>query len=165
QANPAVPNLPAFPKLTAEQIDPVRAFLKAADMAGDLLASDDLPGFLGAAPKVKLASDQLLRVFPADDPWRALALVAQEKSVFPAAADIKAARRQFHPFSQAAVSMALALRRAEKDFSELKVFRCPMTKDAFEGAPRRVEWIQLKDSVRNPYFGAEMLDCGAEVKP
>jgi hypothetical protein len=40
-----------------------------------------------------------------------------------------------------------------------------MTKDAFEGAPRTADWIQLSPNLRNPYFGAEMLECGVEVKP
>ena len=33
------------------------------------------------------------------------------------------------------------------------------------GAPRTAEWLQLAAPIRNPYFGAEMLDCGSEVKP
>jgi hypothetical protein len=40
-----------------------------------------------------------------------------------------------------------------------------MTKDAFPSAPNRGEWIQLQPAIRNPWFGAEMLDCGSEVKP
>ncbi len=40
-----------------------------------------------------------------------------------------------------------------------------MTKDAFAGAPRTAEWIQFDLPIRNPYFGAEMLDCGSEGKP
>jgi Cu(I)/Ag(I) efflux system membrane fusion protein len=79
--------------------------------------------------------------------------------------DLKTARKAFHPFSNATVALTQALRRGEKEFASLKVFRCPMTKDAFPGAPNRAEWMQLQPSVRNPYFGAEMLDCGAEVKP
>jgi len=76
-----------------------------------------------------------------------------------------AARKSFHPLSEAVVEFAKALRRQEAVFKSLKVFRCPMTKDAFPGAPRTAEWIQFEPTVRNPYFGAEMLDCGSEVKP
>jgi len=47
----------------------------------------------------------------------------------------------------------------------VRVFQCPMVKQAFPGAPRTGSWIQLKAQIRNPYFGAEMLDCGNEVKP
>ncbi len=78
--------------------------------------------------------------------------------------DLKAARKSFHPLSEVVVEFAKALRRQEAAFKSLKVFRCPMTKDAFPGAPRTAEWIQFEPTVRNPYFGAEMLDCGSEVK-
>ena len=78
--------------------------------------------------------------------------------------DLKSARRNFHPFSAAAVALAKALRRGEAEFQTLKIYRCPMTKDAFPGAPRTAEWIQFQPVIRNPYFGAEMLDCGSEVK-
>ena len=77
----------------------------------------------------------------------------------------KDARKAFHPFSEASVALAQALRRSDKEFSNVKVFRCPMTKDAFPGAPNRADWIQLTPEVHNPWFGKEMLDCGSEVKP
>ncbi len=65
----------------------------------------------------------------------------------------------------AIVPLAQAARGGDKEFAAVKVFRCPMTKDAFPGAPNRADWIQLQSEVRNPWFGAEMLDCGSEVKP
>ena len=75
------------------------------------------------------------------------------------------ARRAFLSFSEATVALAQTLRRTDKEFARVKVFRCPMTKDAFPGAPNRADWIQLRAQVRNPWFGAEMIDCGSEVKP
>ena len=30
--------------------------------------------------------------------------------------------------------------------------------------PKRAGWLQLGGTVRNPFFGAEMLDCGLELK-
>ena len=35
----------------------------------------------------------------------------------------------------------------------------------FPGAPPAAEWIQSAGPLQNPYFGAEMLECGTEVKP
>jgi hypothetical protein len=78
---------------------------------------------------------------------------------------LKAARQAFHRFSVAAVALAQALQRHDTSFPTLKVFRCPMTKDAFPGAPKSADWIQLQPEVHNPWFGAAMLDCGSEVKP
>jgi hypothetical protein len=45
------------------------------------------------------------------------------------------------------------------------VFRCPMTKAVFPGAPASAEWMQLKPTISNPYMGVQMNDCGTEVKP
>ena len=64
----------------------------------------------------------------------------------------------------AAVALAQALRRSEKEFASLKVFRCPMTKAVFPGAPASAEWMQLKPVIHNPYMGVQMQDCGTEVK-
>jgi hypothetical protein len=41
-------------------------------------------------------------------------------------------------------------------FSALKVYQCPMLKQAFPGAPPKGLWMQLQGPLRNPYFGAEM---------
>lgn len=34
-----------------------------------------------------------------------------------------------------------------------------MTKTAFDGAPKAADWMQLQPSIRNPYFGLEMLQA------
>jgi hypothetical protein len=39
-----------------------------------------------------------------------------------------------------------------------------MADRAVKGAPKRVRWIQSEGPLRNPLFGAKMLDCGTEVK-
>jgi len=54
--------------------------------------------------------------------------------------------------------------RNDPAFASLKIFRCPMTKNAFPGAPARSDWVQLAGPLHNPYFGTEMLDCGSEVE-
>jgi len=42
---------------------------------------------------------------------------------------------------------------------ELAIFHCPMALE--EGS----DWIDfLGDGVRNPYYGASMLQCGTEVR-
>ncbi len=48
---------------------------------------------------------------------------------------------------------------------QVKVYECPMTSGAFPGAPPQARWIQMEGPLRNPWFGAAMLDCGTEVKP
>jgi hypothetical protein len=39
-----------------------------------------------------------------------------------------------------------------------------MTDQAGEGMPKNAKWIQLSAELRNPFFGREMIDCGAEVR-
>jgi len=97
--------------------------------------------------------------------WQALLKPMEKAGHLGSVDNLKDARKAFHPFSEASVTLAQALRRLDKEFASVKVFRCPMTKDAFPGAPNRADWIQLKPEVRNPWFGAEMIDCGSEVKP
>ena len=107
----------------------------------------------------------MLKSFATDGPWRELVTPLDLVGHLAEANDLKAARKAFHAFSKATVTLAQALRRGEPSFRSVKVFRCPMTKDAFPDAPRTADWIQLKPGVHNPWFGAEMLDCGSEVKP
>ena len=97
--------------------------------------------------------------------WQSLLQPIEKAGHLNRVATLAEARRGFHAFSEATVALAQALRRADPEFARVKVFRCPMTKESFPDAPNRGEWIQLKAEVRNPWFGAEMLDCGSEVKP
>jgi hypothetical protein len=77
---------------------------------------------------------------------------------------LKALRQAFLPWSTAGADLALALKRGGQT-SDVTVFECPMTGDSFPGAPAKAKWVQSGSEIRNPYFGAEMLSCGAEVKP
>lgn len=167
-AEPAATKEPgvAMPALTDSQRKAVKDFLTFADAITASLATDKLDEFNAQAAKSHAAMPALMDAFVnADMAWHPLLKGIEEAGYLEKADDLKAARKAFHPFSNAAVALAQVLRRREKEFASLKVFRCPMTKSAFEGAPKTSEWMQLQPSIRNPYFGAEMLDCGAEVKP
>ncbi len=153
-----------LPAVTAAQQPATKDFLAAAAALSTALAADDLAGFNTQATRVHTALPALLAVFTADDGWRTLIAKIEASGHLDSANDLKTARKNFHPLSVATVEFAKALRRAEANFGGLKVFRCPMTKDAFPGAPRTAEWLQLDATIRNPWFGAEMLDCGNEVK-
>ena len=82
----------------------------------------------------------------------------------PAGTDLKALRQSFLPWSTNGADLALALKRGGQA-PDVAVFECPMTGDSFPGAPSKAKWVQSSPDIRNPYFGAEMLSCGAEVKP
>lgn len=155
----------ALPPLTDAQHKAVQEFLALANALTAALAGDNLAEFNSQAQKTHSAVPALAGAFLKDNPWRVLIEKLEAVGHLGASTDLKAARKSFHPLSEAAVGFTKALRRQEAGFKSLKVFRCPMTKDAFPGAPRTAEWIQFELPIRNPYFGAEMLDCGSEVKP
>ena len=156
-----------FPALTTKQRETVQHYLTLADAITAALASDNLPEFNTQAAQTPTATPALLSAFAEAEAgsWQQLLKPFDTAGHLPNATDLKSARKAFHPFSVAAVALAQTLRRQDTAFTALKVFRCPMTKDAFPNAPRTAEWIQLQPHIRNPWFGAEMLDCGSEVKP
>lgn len=80
----------------------------------------------------------------------------------PEARDLATARKTFHGLVEAWTPVVMGARKQE-GFGDLKVYRCPMTAKAFPGAPAKAVWWQLGGPLRNPWFGAEMLDCGTEV--
>jgi len=167
-AEPAATNAPgvALPALTDAQRKAVKDFLSLADAITASLAADDLEEFNAQAAKTHAAMPSLMDVFVnSDKAWHPLLKGLEEAGHLEKADDLKAARKTFHPFSNAAVALAQALRRGEKEFASLKVFRCPMTKAVFPGAPASAEWMQLKPAISNPYMGVQMNDCGTEVKP
>ena len=55
--------------------------------------------------------------------------------------------------------------RRNSSFVGYKLFQCPMTSKSFPGAPKNGVWLQKGGTIRNPYFGADMIDCGTEIKP
>ena len=142
-----------------------------AGVAGEL-AKDDLAGFnrvrvewgkavaevraggTNAPPDV----DGYKRHTPPDVGGYAAGMLAE----LPEARDLATARKAFHRLVEAWTPVVLGARKQD-GFGDLKVYRCPMTAKAFPGAPAKAVWWQFGGPLRNPWFGAEMLDCGTEV--
>ena len=80
-----------------------------------------------------------------------------------AMATLAEARRWFLDQSRPLLDLARAARRQGWD-TGVRAFECPMVDRAIPSAPKRAGWLQLGGTVRNPFFGAEMLDCGLELK-
>ncbi len=154
-----------LPALTEVQLQTVTDFLKLADALAATLAADDVKEFNALAAKTHSATPALMDAFESTNAWQAIVQPIEKVGHLGAAENLQAARKAFYQFSTAIVPLAQAARKGNKEFASVKVFRCPMTKDAFPGAPNRADWIQLQPEVRNPWFGKEMLDCGSEVKP
>jgi len=151
--------------LTEAQRRAVEAFTKAADAIGAALAKDDLAAFNQAGTDAMPATDALTTAF-ADHAALAPALeILSDARHLHGAADLAAARKRFHPFSTAAVALLEPFRKADKP-ALAEVFECPMVDKAVPGAPKKGRWLQLAGTeIRNPFFGAEMLDCGVKLKP
>jgi Cu(I)/Ag(I) efflux system membrane fusion protein len=154
---------PALPSLTKEQRDTATNFIAMVESLTSALAGDQLDAFNQRAAALHSAAPELSRALT-NDGWAALASNVVAVAHVSAADNLKQARQSFYPLSSAAVEMATALRR-HASFNSVRVFQCPMVSQAFPGAPRSGRWIQFQAQVRNPYFGAEMPDCGSEVKP
>jgi len=69
-----------------------------------------------------------------------------------AAGDLKAAREAFGRLSDALLQYAQRTKSALG--ADLAIAYCPMVKKS---------WVQKGEKIRNPYYGAQMLECG-EVK-
>ncbi|HKX61363.1 MAG TPA: hypothetical protein VJS65_05960, partial [Verrucomicrobiae bacterium] len=158
-----VPALKSLPALTDRERNVATNFLGVVDSLTSALSDDNLEVFNQRAASLHSAAASLTEVLT-NGGWSQLASNILAVAHQPGADNLKSARQAFHPLSLATVELAKALRR-HGNVESVRVFQCPMVKQAFPGAPRTGSWIQLKAQIRNPYFGAEMLDCGSEVKP
>ena len=132
--------------MDAAEHEALERFLQAVADLSDTLARDDLGAFNAALSKLPASP----RGFPAD--------VSMPDNP---AADLAAARISFLPFSEAVADYA---RQVRGHFPKLRVFRCPMSDRLGKDMPKNAKWIQFSSSLRNPFMGKEMLECGTEVK-
>jgi Cu(I)/Ag(I) efflux system membrane fusion protein len=120
-------------------------YLKAAAELSSALAADDLAAANAVLSRLPQPPDGLIKsAAPAGSP------------------DLKSLRKVFLPWSQEIAAQALKMKALMPD---LRVYRCAMTGKLWDGAPASATWVQLGGEARNPYWGAEMLECGMEVKP
>lgn len=132
----------------------------AADKIATVLAADDLAGFNANVASLHAPAAKVAEAFGKEADWvTSTAHLSQ-------APDLATARKDFYPLSKALAELAHALRQRDPSFAEVKIFECPMVKDAVPNAPeRKGRWVQLRPAIQNPFFGSEMLECGVEVKP
>jgi Cu(I)/Ag(I) efflux system membrane fusion protein len=149
--------------LSEAQQQSAREFVTLTSDLGAALAADDVNKFNDVAPRVHAAIPKLLDTLGTIKALRPALQKLEENGHLEKAKDLAAARKQFLPFSMATVELVKALRAVEP-FKGTRIFNCPMVNRAIPGAAKNGQWIQLEPPLRNPYFGADMLDCGTEVK-
>ena len=152
-------------ELTVEQIKIIADFIRVADAMSAALAADDLAAFNKASEPAMATTGAFTKAL-ASLPVPKESLDALDKARhFHGSEDIKSARAAFHPFSMAAAAVIEPLRKF-KDFPEVQIWECPMVDQALPDVPKKGRWLQTgKRPGGNPFFGAEMLECGKELQP
>lgn len=144
--------------LTEAQEHALENYLSVANEISVALAADSLNDLKRALPRLKAAAKPLASAFSESHPWHEMVEEIAAASAWSDAKDLDAARATFLPFSTRVVGLVERARAEQSEFRSLKVFHCPM-------APQPGLWFQAKGPLRNPYYGAEMLTCGKEVRP
>ena len=143
---------------TAPQRQTLEAFLAEVDGVSRALAADDLKQYnqhVARFAKVLPAMDKELAASQRWGPAIFRVLALGQGTPPKTLAD---ARNRFLPYSSAMVDLAKQLKKQDPVFAGLKMYHCPM-------APKPGLWLQAKGPLANPFYGAEMLTCGEEVKP
>jgi Cu(I)/Ag(I) efflux system membrane fusion protein len=127
---------------------PSMELVHAAIAVTDALSSDDLAAYKKHLPV-------MLEAFrKSDDTVKARLQSLVDKLVN--GPDLKTIRRPFEPFSNA---LADLVRSQPVEKRHAKIYQCPMT--PVLGTAR---WLQKGEPLKNPFFGAEMLECGEELQ-
>ncbi len=150
----------APPTLDAAAVAALQEALDAYIATQQALADDDLNGGLAGYTALiealetsgALTADDETTLFPESfiAPLTTMTEAARETH---ATEDIEEARRYFQPVSDAFITLLDAHPGWAQD--EVVQVYCPM---AFDDAG--AAWLQRGEAVRNPYFGASMLQCG-----
>ena len=164
QLNQTGAGMPASgPEFTEHQQKAVSDVVAVASNLAAALASDNADRFNELTASTAPVATHLAAAFADSADWKdRLAKISAAAKLQPVK-DLKDARRAFQPFADAVAQLARSV-RGQAGFANIKVFRCPMTDQAFPGAPKSSMWVQTNAPLRNPFFGSEMIDCGNEVK-
>lgn len=121
--------------------------------AAAALAADDLAAYQQNLPVLRTA----FQAYLAGHAPAARGPLAAFKDSLVDGPDLRAARRAFEPFSTALVDLACAEQMHSRE--GLHVFQCPMTPVLGTG-----RWLGRSATLKNPFFGSAMLECGEELK-
>ena len=148
--------------LNDEQKKSIAEFIKVADAMAAALAKDDLAAFNKASePTMDVTGTMVKKLRSSVEKLDDL----DKARHFHGFDDLKAARSAFHKFSVAATAALDPLRKAGQT-PEFQIYECGMVDEAIPGVPKKARWIQTSGrDMANPFFGAEMLKCGKEIKP
>ncbi|MDB6077322.1 MAG: cusB 1 [Akkermansiaceae bacterium] len=153
---------PKITVLSKEQQSAIGDFLKLQDAMAEALAADDLAAFNKASePAMQTTTALTTALAGTSDHLEAL----DSAKHFHGFKDLTTARVAFYRFTSASSEVLEPLRKLPTA-PAFHLWECPMVSDAVPEAGKPGRWFQLGDRPHhNPYFGAEMLDCGDEIQP
>lgn len=148
---------------TEAQRKAITDFVKAVDAVSAALGKDDVKEFNAAGADTMKATEALVAALKGREELADMVAHVNEARHLHGAADLAAARKMFHPFSNSTAKL-LELASPNLDANAFDIFECPMVDRAIPGVPKKGRWIQASGrAITNPYFGADMLDCGVKV--
>ena len=149
-------------KLSESQKQSVADFLKLADAMAAALAKDDLAAFNTASEPAMAVTGAMVKQLGSGIEKIGELDKARHFHGFD---DLKSARAAFHKFSVAAAAVLEPLRKAGQT-PDFQIYECGMVDEAIPDVPKKARWIQTGGRpLANPFFGAEMLECGKQIKP
>lgn len=128
-----------------------KSMLEGYDTVHARLAADTTDGVMDAATRIEESAKKASAGAPPNlqPHFDGVASAAAALKQAPAT-DIAAVRKAFGEVS----SKVVGLLSAEPSLASGRfVFECPMT-------PTYNKWVQTSNSITNPYFGKQMLECG-----
>ena len=162
--SPPEPVLPVAAQvvLNEAQKKSIADFLKIADAMAAALAADDLAKFNTASePAMDVTGAMVKLLRPNVENLDGL----DKARHFHGFDDLKTARIAYHKFSVAATAALEPLRKSGQT-PDFQIYECGMVDDAIPDAPKKARWIQTDGrTMANPFFGAEMLECGKTIRP
>jgi len=125
---------------------------------GEALASDDFAGSMAAVKRLQEILAPLKGNAAPDGALVALVSLRATAKDAVAANDLETLRVEFDKLQAPLIELATSFGYLQLE-RELAIFHCPMALE------RGADWIDFKgDPTRNPYYGADMLQCGDEVR-
>ena len=150
--------------LSDAQKQALEAFVNAADAVSAALAKDDVKQFNAAGADAMKATEALVESLKERKELADILKHLSDARHLHGAKDLAAARKMFHPYSNAAARLLEMIGRAPGS-PPFDLFECPMVDRAIPGVPKKGRWVQAAGrEIGNPYFGKDMLDCGSKVK-
>jgi Cu(I)/Ag(I) efflux system membrane fusion protein len=153
---------PVTPDFTEHQQKAIGDLISLEHNLSAALAADSVEKFNAAAETAGPIVEHVTGAFAGSEQWKQVIAQIKASSPFKPATDLKDARKLFQPFAAAVVEVARRARQ-QPAFATVRLFRCPMTDQAYPGAPKTAMWVQTNAPLRNPFFGSQMIDCGTEV--